>query len=236
MPPVTDPVHVFGLAGNYIRRTPGGEPGDYDLVEYPSAFLKPLSALVGHDHEINLKGLLTTITSEPEFSIVIGRRATNVAQADAMDYVAGYTILNDVSSRDLQAGRHTSQGATMRKGLDSFAPVGPYITLKEDVPNPHNLAIAGSINGKPSQVFNPNTSFMTFTVEELIAFYSERVTLLPGDIIATGVPVAVMDSEAGDLVELTIGNLGTLRNRVVAKPVPGHRNFPPRAVGAVPTR
>jgi 2-keto-4-pentenoate hydratase/2-oxohepta-3-ene-1,7-dioic acid hydratase in catechol pathway len=77
---------------------------------------------------------------------------------------------------------------------------------------------------------------MTFTVEELIAFYSERVTLLPGDIIATGVPVAVMDSEAGDLVELTIGNLGTLRNRVVTKPVPGHRNFPPRTVGGVPTR
>jgi 5-oxopent-3-ene-1,2,5-tricarboxylate decarboxylase/2-hydroxyhepta-2,4-diene-1,7-dioate isomerase len=153
-----------------------------------------------------------------------------------MDYVMGYTILNDVSSRYLPEGQHSSQGSTMSKGLDTFAPTGPYITLKEDVPNPHNLAIAGVVNGRPWPIPNASTSFLTFTVPEHIAYFSERVTLVPGDIIATGVPAPVMTFQEGDLVELTIGNLGTLRSRVVSKPIPGHENFQPRAVAPVATR
>ena len=230
LPPVPDPSKVLGLAGNYIRKTPGGEAGAYDQAEYPSAFLKPPSALTGHETEINLEGLLTTGVHEPEMTIVIGRKATNVPIAEAMDYVMGYTILNDVSARDLPQGKHNSQGSTMGKGLDTFAPAGPYITLKEDVPDPHNLVVTGVINGKRHEwpVPNGNTSFLTFTVPETIAYFSERMTLLPGDLIATGVPQPSMRFAAGDTVEITIGHLGTLRNRVVSKPVPGHKNFPPR--------
>lgn len=230
LPPVPNPSKVLGLAGNYIRKAPGGEAGSFDNVEYPSAFLKPPSALTGHDTEINLEGLLTKGVYEPEMTIVIGKKATNVPVSEAMDYVMGYTILNDVSSRDLPAGKHNSQGSTMSKGLDTFAPAGPYITLKEDVPDPHNLVITGVVNGKRHEwpVPNGNTSYLTFTVPEMIAYFSERMTLLPGDLIATGVPQPSMNFAAGDTVELAIGHLGTLRNRVVSKPVPGHKNFPPR--------
>jgi 2-keto-4-pentenoate hydratase/2-oxohepta-3-ene-1,7-dioic acid hydratase in catechol pathway len=235
-PPLLNPSKIFGLAGNYIRKTPDGKPGAFDFVEYPSAFLKPPSAQIGHNHEINLEGLLTTGVHEPEMAVIIGKRATNVPESQAMDYVMGYTVHNDVSSRDLKQGQHNSQGSTISKGLDTFAPAGPYITLKEDVPNPHNLAISGVVNGKPWPIPNANTSYLTFNVPQLIAYLSERVTLEAGDIIATGVPGPVMVFEEGDVVELTIGHLGTLRNTVVSKPVPGHKFFPPRTVAPMPTR
>lgn len=236
LPPLLNPSKIFGLAGNYIRKTPDGKPGAYDFAEYPSAFLKPPSAQIGHNQEINLEGLLTTGVHEPEMAVIIGKRATNVPESQAMDYVMGYTVHNDVSSRDLKQGQHNSQGSTISKGLDTFAPAGPYITLKEDVPNPHNLAISGVVNGKPWPIPNANTSYLTFNVPQLIAYLSERVTLEPGDIVATGVPGPVMVFEEGDVVELTIGHLGTLRNTVVSKPVPGHKFFPPRTVAPVPTR
>lgn len=230
LPPILDPSKIFGLAGNYIRRTPEGKPGAFDFVEYPSAFLKPPSALTGHNSEINLEGLLTTGVHEPEMAIIVGRKATNVPESEAMDYVMGYTMHNDVSSRDLKMGTHQSQGSTVGKGLDTFAPTGPYITLKEDVPNPHNLPIVGIVNGKPWPIPNANTQFLTWTIAQHIAYLSERVTLLPGDIIATGVPGPVMVFKEGDVVELTIGHLGTLKSTVVSKPVPGHRIVPPRVV------
>jgi 2-keto-4-pentenoate hydratase/2-oxohepta-3-ene-1,7-dioic acid hydratase in catechol pathway len=238
LPPVPNPTKVLGLAGNYVRKTQTGEAGAFDDVEYPSAFLKPPSALTGHDTEINLEDLLTTGVYEPEMTIVIGKRATNVPVSEAMGYVMGYTILNDVSSRDLPMGRHNSQGSTVSKGLDTFAPAGPYITLKEDVSNPHNLVITGVINGKKHEwpVPNGNTAYLTFTVPELVSYFSERMTLEPGDLIATGVPQPTMRFAVGDTVELTIGHLGTLRNRVVSKPVPGYKKFPPRTVAPVPTR
>ena len=237
LPPVPNPSKVFGLAGNYIRKTADGKLGSFDEVEYPSAFLKPPSSLTGHEAEINLEGLLTKGVYEPEMTIVIGKKATNVPVSEAMDYVMGYTILNDVSSRDLPAGKHTSQGSTMSKGIDTFAPSGPYITLKEDVPNPHNMVVAGVVNGKLHEwpVPNGNTSFLTFTMAEMVAYFSERMTLLPGDLIATGVPQPSMQFAAGDTVELTIGNLGTLRNRVVSKPVAGHKIFPARKVAKTGT-
>ena len=135
-------------------------------------------------------------------------------------------------------GRHTSQGSTVSKGLDTFAPVGPYITLKEEVPNPHNLVITGVVNGKRHEwpVPNGNTSFLTFTVQEMVSYFSERMTLLPGDLIATGVPQPSMEFAAGDTVELTVGHLGTLRNRVVSKPPAGYKKFPPRTVSPVAVR
>jgi 2-keto-4-pentenoate hydratase/2-oxohepta-3-ene-1,7-dioic acid hydratase in catechol pathway len=163
-------------------------------------------------------------------AVVIGRKMTNVPVSEALDYVMGYTVHNDVSSRDLKQGSHSSQGSTISKGLDTFAPTGPYITLKEDVPNPHNLAIVGIVNGKPWPIPNANTAFLTFTVAEILSYLSERITLLPGDIVATGVPGPVMTFKEGDVVELTIGHLGTLKNTVVSKPVPGHKNVPPRVV------
>ena len=232
LPPITAPSKVMSLAGAYQRTRPDGTPGTYDDVEYPSFFFKSPASLTGHETDINLWGLLTTGVHEPEFAVVIGRTARAVPASQALDYVVGYTIMNDVSSRDLPQGSHGTQGGSMSKSLDTFTPLGPYLTLKEDVPNPNSVDVAGFVNGERHvwPVPNGNTSFLTFTVEETIAYLSERMTLLPGDVIATGVPQPTMTFEEGQLVEITIGNLATLRNRVVSEPIPGHTPIPPRVM------
>jgi 2-keto-4-pentenoate hydratase/2-oxohepta-3-ene-1,7-dioic acid hydratase in catechol pathway len=209
LPPIPDPSKILGMAGNYARE---GEP-----PEYPSAFLKSVSALVGHEEVIDLAGLVTVGVHEPEFALVIGKRARNVPEARAFDYVVGYTIVNDVTARDLPQGSHPAQGSAISKSLDTFAPCGPYLTLKEDVPDPHNLAIGARINGQAWEIPNANTRHLIFKIPQIIAYLSQRMTLLPGDIIATGVPAAVVPLQAGDTAEMIIEKLGTLRNRVVAK-------------------
>ena len=237
LPPITNPSKVYGAAGAYQRKKDDGTPGTYDNVEYPSFFLKPPSSLTGHDAEINLEGLLTTGVHEPEMAVIISKTAKDVPAAQAMDYVFGYSILNDVSARDLPAGKHNSQGSTISKGLDTFSPFGPYITLKEDVPDPHKLEVYAVLDGERHKwpVPNGNTSFLTFTIPEAIAYLSERMTLLPGDVIATGVPQPTVTFKEGQTSEIVIEGLGTLRNKVVSKPVPGHKKFPARKVpGAAP--
>ena len=230
--PITNPSKVMSLAGAYQRKQPDGTPGNFDLVEYPSFFFKSPTSLTGHETNINLWGLLTTGVHEPEFAVVIGKTARAVTASEALDYVVGYTIMNDVSSRDLPQGQHGTQGGSMSKSLDTFTPIGPYLTLKEDVPTPNNLDVIGIINGVAHDwpVPNGNTSFLTFTVEETIAYLSERMTLLPGDIIATGVPQPTMTFAEGQRVEIIVGNLGVLRNRVVSIPIPGHTPISPRQV------
>ena len=232
LPVIPDPSKIMSLAGAYQRRQADGTPGNYDNAEYLSFFFKSPESLTGHGADINLWGLLTTGVHEPEFAIVIGKTARAVPASEALDYVAGYTIMNDVSSRDLPQGRHGMQGGAMSKSLDTFTPLGPYLTLAEDVPDPNNVDIAGYVDGELHvwPVPNGNTSFLTFTVEETIAYLSERMTLLPGDVIATGVPQPTLRFAEGQVIEITIGNLGTLRNRVVSVPIPGHTPIPPRMV------
>jgi 2-keto-4-pentenoate hydratase/2-oxohepta-3-ene-1,7-dioic acid hydratase in catechol pathway len=182
----------------------------------PSAFFKSVAALAGPDDVIDLAGLVTRGVHEPELSFVIGRRGKNVPESQAFDHIVGYTICNDVSARDLPQGEHPTQGATFSKGLDTFSPCGPYLTLKEDVPDPHDLAIEARINGKVWDLPNANTRHLTFKIPQLVAFISRRMTLLPGDIIQTGVPAPVVPLNAGDEIAITIERLGTLRNRVAA--------------------
>lgn len=230
LPPVLDPGKIMSLAGAYQRRESDGTPGAYDNAEYPSFFFKSRESLTGHETDINLWGLLTTGVYEPEFAVVIGKTARALSPDEALDYVVGYTMINDVSSRDLPQGRHGTQGGSMSKSVDSFTPAGPYLTLKEDVPDPNAVEVAGYINGERHvwPVPNGNTSYLTFTVEETLAYLSERMTLMPGDIIATGVPQPTMVFSEGQTVEVVIGNLGTLRNRVVSVPIPGHSPIQPR--------
>jgi 2-keto-4-pentenoate hydratase/2-oxohepta-3-ene-1,7-dioic acid hydratase in catechol pathway len=237
LPPVPTPSNIYGAAGAYQRKNADGSPGSYDNVEYPSLFLKPPSSLTGHNTDINLAGLLTRGVYEPEFAIVIGKRARFVHASEALDYVFGYSNFDDVSSRDLPQGHHGSQGSVISKGLDTFSPMGPYITLEEDVPDPSNLEIVGVIDGVRHQwpVNNGNTKFMTFTPQQVIEYLSERVTLEPGDIISTGVASPSMNMEAGQTIEITVGNLGTLRNRVVSVPQPGWTPLKPRPGSTPPS-
>ena len=230
LPPVPNPSKVLGGAGAYQRRKADGTPGDYDTVEFPSFFLKPPSSMTGHGTGINLAGLLTRGVYEPEFALVVSKRAKFVPQSEVMEYIFGYTIFNDVSSRDLPEGKHTSQGSNMSKGLDTFTPIGPWITLKEDVPDPANLDIIGVVDGVRHEwpYNNGNTKFLTFTMLESFSYLSERMTLEPGDVISTGVPSPSMPFKEGETIEITIGNLGTLRNHVVSEPAPGWKPIQPR--------
>lgn len=232
LPPIINPSKIYGAAGAYLRKNADGTPGNFDNVEFPSLFMKPPSSMIGHDAEINLEGLLTRGVHEPEMAVVIGKLTKDIPASQAMDHIVGYTILNDVSSRDLPAGNHNSQGSVMSKGLDTFSPVGPYITLREDIPDVGNLEVYAKIDGVRHvwPVPNGNTSFLTFSVPDMIAYLSERHTLLPGDIVATGVPQPSVQMEAGHTIEIVIEGLGTLRNPVVSKPVPGYTKILPRKV------
>jgi len=234
--PIPNPQKMFGLAGNYRRvgapaepaappPTPpaeagqsGGGLGRQPDQSLPSPFLKSVSALAGPEDEIVMTDLLKDgypSTHESEFAFIIGKRAKNVSEADAMDYVFGYTVHNDVSGRTLRTGASGSEGSAMTKGMDTFAPTGPYITLKEDVPDPYNLKIETRLNGVVFDMPNAHTKYMRHRIPATLSLLSHIMTLLPGDIIATGVPAPTAQLEDGDTVEIYIERLGTLRNYVV---------------------
>jgi 2-keto-4-pentenoate hydratase/2-oxohepta-3-ene-1,7-dioic acid hydratase in catechol pathway len=181
------------------------------LPELPLLFLKPSSAIIGPDDKIVLPRNAERIDYECELAVVIGKTAKNVAEERFADYVLGYTCFNDVTDRVAQS----KDGQwTRAKGYDTFAPVGPWIDTKI---SPFNLTIETLVNGEVRQ--SGNTSDLIFGIPRLVSFISSIMTLLPGDIIATGTPHGVGPLKAGDTVEIRIEGLGTLRNSVVAAPV-----------------
>jgi len=210
--PIPNPEKVFGMASNYIEE--GEEP-----AEIPSYFLKAVSGLIGPEDAIVRTSLLEDggrNTHEPEFAIVIGRVTKNVTEEEAMDHVIGYMVHNDVTGRGLETGGTGTEGSSMTKGMDTFAPMGPYLTLKEDVPDPDNLQITTRLDGEVWPMPNAHTKFRVHSIARTVSFLSHIMTLQPGDIIATGVPAPTVVLRAGDTVEITIQRLGTLRNHVVA--------------------
>ena len=216
--PIPNVRKVFGMVNNYIE-----EGSEYSKIA--SFFLKSVDSIIGPGEAIVvsdflLEGAKTSRranTHEPELAFVIGRRAENVSEADAMDYVFGYTIHNDVSGRTLPTGRSSTEGSMMTKGQRTFGPTGPYITLKEDVPDPYNLGIAAYINGQRANIPNGNTKYMVHRIATGLSMLSRIMTLEPGDIVATGVPEPDTPLKVGDTIEITIDRLGTLRNPVVGE-------------------
>ena len=155
---------------------------------------------------------------EGELAVVIGRKTTRVSESQALECVFGYTLINDVSARDLQYG---DGQWTRGKGLDTFSPLGPFITTRDEIADVQALKIEGRLNGEVMQ--SSNTSKMIFKVAYLVSYISQGITLEPGDVIATGTPDGVgifrkppVLLKAGDVYEVTVEKLGTLRNPVVA--------------------
>jgi 2,4-didehydro-3-deoxy-L-rhamnonate hydrolase len=186
----------------------------------PIIFMKATSCIVGPNDSIMLpKGSLKT-DWEVELGVVIGRTARYVSEADALDYVAGYCLVNDVSERAYQLER----GGTWDKGkgCDTFGPVGPYLVTADEVGDPQNLDMWLDVNGVRKQTGNTKT--MIFSVRTLVSYISEFMTLNSGDLITTGTPPGVglgqkpapVYLRAGDVVELGISKLGTQRQTVVA--------------------
>jgi len=180
----------------------------------PVIFLKATSSIVGPNDNIIIPKDSTKTDWEVELAIVMGKKASYVSEADAMDYVAGYVLHNDVSEREFQLER----GGTWDKGkgCDTFAPIGPFLATKDEITNPHNLRLWLKLNGKTMQ--DGTTANFIFNIPQLISYTSRFMTLLPGDVISTGTPAGVglgmkppLYLKAGDVIELGIDGLGEAR-------------------------
>ena len=177
------------------------------LPDEPLLFIKPTSSIIPHLGTIVRPEVSKKVDYESELAVVIGKTAKNVKKEAAADYIFGYTCLNDVTARDLQA---KDIQYTRSKSFDTFAPIGPYI--ETEIENPSNLQIKGYLNGELKQ--SSNTSNLIFNPYELIEFISGIMTLFPGDIISTGTPSGVGSLNKGDIFEIEIENIGKLKNFV----------------------
>jgi 2-keto-4-pentenoate hydratase/2-oxohepta-3-ene-1,7-dioic acid hydratase in catechol pathway len=215
LPPIAKPDKIICVGLNYFDhcKETGMEP-----PESPVIFSKYANAIAGHNDAIEIPINSTEVDFEAELAFVIGREAKRVSEEEADDYVFGYTIMNDISARDLQfQDGQWSRGKT----ADTFAPFGPVIVTKDEVGDPHNLAISLELNGEIMQ--DSNTSNLIFTVPKIISFLSQSMTLMPGDLIATGTPPGVgmgrnpkIWLKNGDRMNVSIEKIGTLSNHVLA--------------------
>lgn len=212
-PVVPDPEKVICIGLNYRDHA---EETNLALPEVPTVFAKYANTLIGHGQAIVMSAATSKVDYEAELAFIIGRRAKEVSEHDALNYVAGYTIFNDVSARDYQL--RTSQW-TLGKSFDTFGPIGPALVTKDEVPDPHALGIRLRIGDELLQ--DSNTSQMVFSVSALVAHLSSAMTLEPGDVVATGTPAGVGFTrkpprflQPGETVEVEIDNLGVLRNPV----------------------
>ncbi|HLX27371.1 MAG TPA: fumarylacetoacetate hydrolase family protein [Casimicrobiaceae bacterium] len=190
------------------------------IPDAPVVFFKAPTCIVGPNDNIMQPADSTQLDYEVELGVVIGRTGRYVAEKDALRYVAGYCIVNDVSERDFQLKRGASQWSK-GKGCDTFGPVGPWLVTSDEIKDPQNLDMWLDVNGQRRQTGNTRT--MIFGVAQLVADTSRYMTLLPGDIITTGTPPGVALGmkppkwlEPGDVVTLGIEGLGEQRQRVVA--------------------
>jgi acylpyruvate hydrolase len=214
LPPVPRPDKLICLGLNYP------DPANPDSIpKYPILFLKTVNTLSGHNQPIMIPRASDQIDYEGELAIVIGRRGKHIPQNEALDYIAGYTIANDVGARDLEA--RSSQWIT-GKILDTFCPLGPVLVPRDEVPDHGALAIRTTLNGEVVQY--GNTRDMIFDVPSIVHYLSTLATLEPGDVILTGSPKGIGAIPAprrfmqpGDVVSIEIEGLGTLTNPVIAE-------------------
>ncbi len=213
--PAVYPSKILAIGRNYVDHAIEG--GAAPPVA-PLLFNKLPNSLSAHNAPIVLPEISQKVDYEAELAVVIGRRARRVSEAEALDHVFGYTLINDVSARDLQFG---DGQWTRGKGLDTFAPLGPLVTTRDEITDVQALKIEGRLNGEVMQ--SSNTGKMIFPVAYLISYLSQGMTLEPGDVIATGTPEGVgvfrdppVLLKAGDVYEVEVEGLGMLRNPVVA--------------------
>jgi len=211
--PVPRPGKIICIGLNYRDHA---EESGMPIPASPIIFSKFSSCAVGPDEAVIIPGGSSQLDYEAELAFVIGRKTQNVRAADALDHVFGYTNFNDISARDFQF----ADGQWQRgKSCETFAPMGEFIATADEIKDPQNLSIKLLLNGEVMQ--NSNTDQMIFGVAELIEFLSRHITLEPGDVVATGTPPGVgfarkppVYLKDGDIVEVVIDGLGTLRNPI----------------------
>lgn len=211
--PIPDPSKIICLAFNYYdhARDAGLTPSDEPVI-----FIKPRSTLNHPFNDVVCPKFVQRLDYEAELAVIIGKNTKNIEPEKASESIFGYMILHDVSARDIQ---FKDKQFTRGKGIDTFAPCGPWITTKDEINNVQNLQIVTKVNGEIRQ--NSSSSKMVISIEKIISSLSRVMTLEAGDIISTGTPAGVAMSmkepkylKDGDIVEITIENLGTIRNRI----------------------
>ena len=203
--PPSKPSKIIAVGLNYKEHA---EEMKRELPENPMLFMKPSTAVIGHMQNIEYPSHMSQkVDYEGELAVVIGRMAKMVSEENAIEYIFGYTCINDVTARDLQA---KDIQFTRGKGFDTFAPIGPFIETEAD---PLDVNIKTFLNGELRQ--NSNSSNLIFGITKLVNFISSVMTLLPGDIIATGTPSGVGQMNPGDTVEVELEGIGKLINQVV---------------------
>jgi 2-keto-4-pentenoate hydratase/2-oxohepta-3-ene-1,7-dioic acid hydratase in catechol pathway len=231
--PIPQPGKVIGLAGNYSEHIEEvglklGLSASPRQTTVPRPFLMPATVVIGPDDEIPWPIYSEKIDYEIELAVIIGVKAKSVPPQDALDYVAGYTIANDVSARSVTFGKNRESQPWDEffdwlngKWADGFLPLGPALVLKGEIEDVQNLEMQLKVNGQVRQ--KANTSKMIYPVADIVSFLSHVVTLEPGDVIATGTPAGVALAtgqflQPGDRIECTIENLGTLTNTLGQRP------------------
>jgi 2-keto-4-pentenoate hydratase/2-oxohepta-3-ene-1,7-dioic acid hydratase in catechol pathway len=221
-PPITNPSKILCVAANYISHT---KELDIKVPEKPYFFGKFQNALVGHEGNILIPKTSAKVDHEIELAVVIGKKGKYISKSSAYEYVAGYTVFNDISFRDKQFPpgwpqklNPYGQNWILGKSLDTAAPCGPYLVTKDEVGNPYPLRLTLRVNGEVRQ--DGTTDDMFFKIDDLIEYISDGLTLEPGDIIATGTPAGVAAAgktylQHNDVIVCEIERVGVLRNRVV---------------------
>lgn len=199
-----EPSKIVCVGRNYAAHA--AELGN-EVPKEPLIFLKPPSSIIGPEKPIVLPKISHRVEHEGELALVMGRKCAHLSdQDDALAFVLGYTCLNDVTARDLQK---SDVQFTRAKGFDTFCPVGPYIETQLD---PCNIRVECAVNGETRQ--SGNTSLMIYSLAFLVRWVSRVMTLMPGDLIASGTPAGVGPLVAGDTVEVSVAGAGMLRNPV----------------------
>ncbi len=217
LPPIRNPDKIVCVGLNYADHQ--AEMNKFPADAWPVLFLRVPSSQVGHGSPLVRPRLSEKFDYEGELAVIIGRRGRHVAEADALSHVAGYSIYNDGSVRDFQA--HTTQ-YTAGKNFTGSGGFGPWMVTADEIPDPHALHLTTRLNGEVLQ--DADTSLMIHRIPKVIAYLSSWTELLPGDVISSGTPGGVGASRkppvfmrAGDVAEVEIGGIGTLRNPVVAE-------------------
>jgi 2-keto-4-pentenoate hydratase/2-oxohepta-3-ene-1,7-dioic acid hydratase in catechol pathway len=216
LPPVAVPEKIICIGLNYRDHAAESK---MEIPKEPVIFNKYNNALVGASGPVILPSNSTQVDYEAELAVILGKQAKRVSPEEAVDYVGGYTLMHDVSARDWQF--RTGQWVS-GKTFDSFAPCGPHVVTPDEIDDPHDLDIRLTLNGRVMQ--DSNTRNLIFDIPTLISYISHMFTLKPGDIISTGTPPGVgfarrpqVFLQDGDIVELFVEGVGTMRNRVIAE-------------------
>lgn len=216
LPPFQKPGKVICVGMNY---PPSAEEAKGSKPPYPILFHKAATSLIGHRNPIVIPNISNQVEYEGELAVVIGKRGKNISREFTLDWIAGYTIANDIGASDIQA---RSSQWTSGKMLDTFCPLGPTLVSRDEIFNPDNLRIRTQLNDETVQ--DDTTDEMYFSIAELVSYISTLTTLEPGDIILTGSPKSVGGRpdprhplNPGDTIRVEIEKLGVLTNPIIAE-------------------